>query len=67
MASDGRDKALESTLISLNKRFGDGSIMKLGEATGMEVDVIPSGSLALGYGVGCWWFTPWSRYRNLRP
>lgn len=52
MASDGRDKALESTLISLNKRFGDGSIMKLGEASGMEVDVIPSGSLALDMALG---------------
>ena len=52
MASDGRDKALESTLVSLNKRFGDGSIMKLGEATGLEVDVIPSGSLALDMALG---------------
>jgi len=52
MASDGRDKALESTLISLNKRFGDGSIMKLGEASGMEVDAIPSGSLALDMALG---------------
>jgi recombination protein RecA len=52
MASNGRDKALESTLISLNKRFGDGSIMKLGEATGMVVDVIPTGSLALDMALG---------------
>ena len=52
MASDGRDKALESTLVSLNKRFGEGSIMKLGEATGLKVDVIPSGSLSLDIALG---------------
>ena len=52
MASDGRDKALETTLVSLNKRFGEGSIMKLGEATGLKVEVIPSGSLSLDIALG---------------
>ncbi len=52
MASDGRDKALETTLVSLNKRFGEGSIMKLGEAPGLKVQVIPSGSLSLDIALG---------------
>ena len=52
MASDGRDKALETTLVSLNKRFGEGSIMKLGEATSLKVEVIPSGSLSLDIALG---------------
>ena len=52
MASVGRDKALEPTLVSLNKRFGEGSIMKLGEATGLKVEVIPSGSLSLDIALG---------------
>ncbi len=52
MASDGRDKALETTLVSLNKRFGEGSIMKLGEAPGLKVEVIPSGSLSLDIALG---------------
>jgi recombination protein RecA len=52
MASDGRDKALETTLVSLNKRFGEGSIMKLGEATDLKVAVIPSGSLSLDIALG---------------
>lgn len=52
MASAGRDKALESTLITLNKRFGEGSIMKLGEASGLKVEVIPSGSLSLDIALG---------------
>ena len=31
-AGNGREKALESTLNDLKKRFGDGTIMKLGDA-----------------------------------
>ena len=52
MASDGRDKALESTLANLTKRFGEGTIMKLGEATSMKVETIPSGSLTLDLALG---------------
>jgi recombination protein RecA len=52
MASDGRSKALESTLASLTKRFGEGAIMRLGEATHLKVEVIPTGSLALDLALG---------------
>ena len=52
MASDGRDKALESTLANLTKRFGEGTIMKLGEATSLKVETIPSGSLTLDLALG---------------
>ena len=52
MPSDGRDKALESTLANLTKRFGEGTIMRLGEATHLKVDVIPTGSLALDLALG---------------
>ncbi len=52
MASDGRDKALESTLANLTKRFGEGTIMKLGEATSLKVETIPSGSLSLDIALG---------------
>ena len=52
MAKDGRGKALESTLASLNKRFGDGAIMKLGEATKLNVESIPTGSLSLDIALG---------------
>ena len=33
---DGRDRALDTTISNLKKRFGDGAIMKLGEATTCE-------------------------------
>ena len=52
MASDGRSKALESTLANLSKRFGEGAIMRLGEVTHLKVEVIPTGSLALDLALG---------------
>ena len=52
MANDGRQKALESTLAGLNKRYGDGVVMKLGEATRLNVEAIPTGSLSLDIALG---------------
>jgi recombination protein RecA len=52
MARDGRTKALESTLANLTKRFGDGAIMRLGEASHLKVEAIPTGSLALDLALG---------------
>ena len=52
MAVEGREKALESTLATLTKRFGEGTIMRLGEASAMKVETIPSGSLALDQALG---------------
>jgi recombination protein RecA len=52
MAKDGRQKALDSALANLTKRFGDGAIMRLGEATHLEVEIIPTGSLALDRALG---------------
>jgi recombination protein RecA len=52
MADEGRQKALETALASLTKRFGEGAIMRLGEATHLDVDVIPTGSLALDFALG---------------
>ncbi len=52
MNSNGRDKALDTALATLTKRFGDGTIMRLGEATHLQVDIIPTGSLALDYALG---------------
>ncbi|OQY24035.1 MAG: recombinase RecA [Anaerolineaceae bacterium 4572_32.2] len=52
MAKDGREKALDVALANLTKRFGDGAIMRLGEATHLEIETIPTGSLALDYALG---------------
>jgi recombination protein RecA len=47
-----RKHSLDKTLSDLTKRFGDGAIMRLGEAHHMQVEVIPSGSLALDIALG---------------
>ena len=52
MSTDGRQKALETTLAGLNKRYGDGVVMKLGEASKLTVEAIPTGSLSLDIALG---------------
>ncbi len=52
MDQKGRDKALESALADLTKRFGDGAIVRLGDATHLHVDAIPTGSLAVDIALG---------------
>lgn len=49
--SDKR-KALEIALNQIEKQFGKGSIMKLGEQAKLNVDVIPTGSLAIDAALG---------------
>jgi recombination protein RecA len=49
---EARYKALDAALQDLTKRFGDGSIIRLGDAAHMVVDVIPSGSLGLDIALG---------------
>lgn len=52
MATDGKEKALETTVAQLKRRFGDGAIMKLGDSTSLNVEVIPTGCLALDLALG---------------
>lgn len=47
-----RRAALENALRQIEKQFGKGSIMKLGESTHNQVETIPSGSLALDIALG---------------
>jgi len=47
-----KGKALELAISQIEKRFGKGSVMKLGEAAIPAVDFIPSGSLALDLALG---------------
>jgi len=48
----GREKALESALTEVRKKYGDGAIMRLGESTHLAVEVIPTGSIALDVALG---------------
>ncbi len=47
-----RQAALDKAMGDLEKRYGDGTIMKLGEAKSLVVDVIPTGSLSLDLALG---------------
>ncbi len=49
-----RKKALDAALIQIERSYGKGSIMRLGDSTVMDVEVIPSGSLGLDYALGVW-------------
>jgi recombination protein RecA len=47
-----KEKALELAISQIEKRFGKGSVMKLGENPPIKVQAIPSGSLALDLALG---------------
>jgi len=51
-ASDGKLKALGLAMDQITKQFGDGAIMKLGEAHKVDVEVISSGALSLDLALG---------------
>ena len=46
-ATTEREKAIEQALNQIERRFGKGAIMKLGEVSKIHVEVIPTGSIAL--------------------
>ena len=47
-----KDKALEQVMAEIEKQFGKGAIMKLGEETHYEIETTPSGSLGLDIALG---------------
>ena len=51
-ADDGKQKALSLAMDQITKQFGDGSIMKLGEAKKVDVELLPSGALSLDLALG---------------
>jgi len=55
MSSNGtndRDKALEMALAQIDKQFGKGSIMRMGEKGSMAIETVPTGALALDLALG---------------
>ena len=52
MAKGGRDKALDTALRTIQKRFGEGAVMKLGDAAHLDVEAIPTGCLSLDIALG---------------
>lgn len=50
--SDDRKKALEMALQQIEKNYGKGAVMRLGQNMGMNVECIPTGSIALDAALG---------------
>jgi len=51
-AAFDRDKALDVALSQIDKQFGKGSVMRLGERPHVPIDVIPTGSIGLDIALG---------------
>ena len=47
-----REKALEAAIAQIDKQFGKGSVMKLGDATQIKVETVSTGSLGLDVALG---------------
>ena len=52
MGENGRDKALESAISNITKQFGEGALMRLGDATHLAVESVSTGSLSLDIALG---------------
>ena len=50
--NDNRQKALDEALKKIERNFGKGSVMKLGEKVDTKISTVPSGSLALDVALG---------------
>ncbi|MCD4700498.1 MAG: recombinase RecA [Candidatus Aegiribacteria sp.] len=52
ISSAEKEKALKAAFHQIQKQFGQGALMRLGENTHMKVDIIPTGSIALDAALG---------------
>ena len=50
--ADDKKRAIETAMSQIEKMYGKGSIMRLGDQTNLSVDVVPTGSLALDVALG---------------
>ena len=50
--AEDRQKALDTALAQIDRQFGKGSIMRLGDQSAQKVKVIPTGSVALDVALG---------------
>ncbi|HRQ37061.1 MAG TPA: recombinase RecA [Chloroflexota bacterium] len=52
MAKEGKDRQLENTIATLTKKYGEGTIMRLGDARHLQIEAIPTGALSLDVALG---------------
>jgi len=53
MMDENKRKALGAALSQIEKQFGKGSVMRMGDVAAHEIEVVPTGSLALDIALGC--------------
>ena len=51
-AASNRQKALDQALAQIEKQFGKGSVMRMGDQVNTQIEVIPTGSIALDMALG---------------
>ena len=51
-STNNRDKALDAVLAQIDKNYGKGSIMRLGDEVRAPLEVVPTGSVALDIALG---------------
>ncbi len=67
MAKDNdRERALDLAIGQIERQFGKGSIMKMGEAHSMQIESIPTGSIALDLALGIGGLPRGAHHRDLR-
>ena len=49
---DERRKALDAAMAQIEKQFGQGAVMRLGDKTQIEIDTVPTGALTLDIALG---------------
>ena len=52
VSNNDRDKALEMALAAIDKQYGKGSVMRMGEKTSMAIEAIQTGAMALDVALG---------------
>ena len=50
--ADDKQKALETAISQIEKQFGKGAVMKLGQSSALNVEAVPTGSIALDFALG---------------
>ena len=63
---EGRAKALEAVMAQIDKNYGKGAVMRLGDKEITKTEVISTGAIALDAALGYWRSAPWPRHRDLR-
>ena len=51
-ATKEREKAIEGALSQIERQFGKGAIMRLGQSDSLAIETIPSGSIAVDAAIG---------------